>query len=41
MWRCWFGEFCSTSYYYQVSDGMGEAGAHSDFRDKPVYYSTA
>ena len=41
MWNCWYGKFCSTSYSYMVSDGMGEAGAHSAFYDKPVFYSTA
>jgi len=40
MHNCWFGEFCSTSYYNQVSDGLGQAGLHSEFRDKPVYYTT-
>lgn len=40
MHNCWFGEFCSTSYYNQVSDGNGQDGLHSEFRDKPVYYST-
>ena len=40
MWNCWFGSFCSTSYYHMVSDGLGEAGLHSAFRDKPIYYST-
>jgi hypothetical protein len=40
MWNCWFGEFCATSFYHQVSDGLGEGGAHSAFRDKPIYYAT-
>lgn len=40
MWRCWYGEFCSTSYYWQVSDGNGDGGFHSAFRDKPVLYTT-
>ena len=35
-----FGEFCATSYYWQVSDGLGEGGQHSAFLDKPVFYST-
>lgn len=40
MWNCWFGEFCATSYYHQVSDGLGEGGNNSAFRDKPIYYAT-
>jgi hypothetical protein len=40
MWNCWYGQFCSTSFYYQVSDGLGQDGLHSQFLDKPVYFTT-
>jgi len=36
----WYGEFCATSFYYMVSDGFGEAGTHSAFKDKPIFWST-
>jgi len=41
MWRCWYGKRVATAYWVTLSDGGGEAGAHTQPTDKPVYYSSA
>ena len=40
MWNCWSGSFCSTAYYWMVSDGLGEQGVHSSPTDKPIFWQT-
>lgn len=38
MWHCWFGWQTCTSFYWMVSDGLGEGGVHSEPTDKPVLW---
>ena len=40
MWNCWSGSFCSTSYYWMISDGLGQQGLHSAPMDKPIFWQT-
>jgi hypothetical protein len=40
MWNCWEGSFCSTSFYWMVSDGLGQDGMHTAPRDKPIFWQT-
>ena len=40
MWRCWYGKTVATSYWWMVSDGSGEAGAHTEPTDKPVLWTS-
>jgi hypothetical protein len=40
MWRCWYGKTVATAYWWMISDGSGQAGAHTDPTDKPVYWTS-
>ena len=40
MWRCWYGKIVATAYWWMISDGSGQGGAHTDATDKPVLWTS-